>query len=230
LITKLVPNKLTVIRDAGLAFSSAIDSISLNCEHLSSFSVLELGCGCGVVGLSLAQTVANVTVVMTDLPENEDIVKLNIALLKTAPGSSAVFKPLPWGSSLPKDFGLPFYDLIFAADCTYNPDSSPALVQTLVAFSEGSNTSILIAMKVRHFGEAIFFDLMKNAGFSSSGSRLYKLPMESHLEEEEVEFHLFRHTDSGGSSEGWKTQGLLRELWRALDSRQSSMEPVQEIQ
>ena len=77
-------------RDAGLAFSSVIDAASLNCQSLDPILVLELGCGCGIVGLSVAQMVPNATVIVTDLPENEDIVNRNVALLAPAPGSMAV--------------------------------------------------------------------------------------------------------------------------------------------
>jgi predicted nicotinamide N-methyase len=203
-------------RDAGFAFSSIIDTASLNWQSIGQISVIELGCGCGIVGLSLSQMVENVTVIMTDLPEHQDIVARNIALMKPASSSKAIFLPLPWGTPVTKDISSRKYDLIIAADCTYNPDSSPDLVQTLSELSKGSPEAfVVVAMKVRHLGEVIFFDLMKNAGFRSVGSRVYDLPMEKHLEEERVEFHVFGFlTDN---LEEWKLKGLLKEIWKAID-------------
>jgi hypothetical protein len=52
------------------------------------------------------------------------------------------------------------------ADCTYNPDVVPDLVKTLRAVAEGNKeVVVLLAMKVRHESELVFFDLMTEAGF-----------------------------------------------------------------
>src|SRR4051812_20206947 len=62
---------------------------------------IELGTGCGVVGLGLAQALPNCNVLLTDLPEAEGIVKWN--MLATRPASNTVisFEVVDWEKDLP---------------------------------------------------------------------------------------------------------------------------------
>lgn len=48
------------------------------------------------------------------------------------------------------------------ADCTYNPDVVPDLVRTLKRLGD---VMVLLAMKVRHESEMVFFELMGKEGF-----------------------------------------------------------------
>ncbi|EKG14787.1 Nicotinamide N-methyltransferase putative [Macrophomina phaseolina MS6] len=158
------------------------DSLPLLDSTLSSATykklhVLELGTGCGIVGISLAQIVPDCEVTLTDLPEAREIAQRNIDAMNPAMSSRATFVPLDWDQPLPKPVSERHYDLIIVSDCTYNPDSSPALVTTLKALTTRSPKAIIVlAMKVRHESEAIFFDLMKKDGFVQATTTCQPLP------------------------------------------------------
>jgi hypothetical protein len=80
------------------------------------------------VGISIAQAIDNAEVLMTDLLEASEIVDRNIRHAKTAPGSTMRFLELNWDEELPRDLyshsdDRSVFDVIVAADCTYNSDS-----------------------------------------------------------------------------------------------------------
>ncbi|KAI4217651.1 MAG: hypothetical protein LQ351_000247 [Letrouitia transgressa] len=95
------------------------------------------------------------------------------------PCSKLNSKPLDWNCS---DTGLQTLldsidrnvDLVIVSECTYNPDSIPALVNTLRRIMDKNTRGrlpeevpgIYVATKVRHPSEAVFFDLMAEAGFN----------------------------------------------------------------
>lgn len=158
------------------------DSLPLLDSTLSSATykklhVLELGTGCGIVGISLAQLVPDCEVTLTDLPEAREIAQKNIDAMNPAMSSRATFVPLDWDEPLPKAVRERQYGMIIISDCTYNPDSSPALVNTLKALTARSPKAIIVlAMKVRHESESIFFDLMNQGGFVKAITTQQPLP------------------------------------------------------
>lgn len=158
------------------------DSLPLLDSTLSSATykklhVLELGTGCGIVGISLAQLVPDCEVTLTDLAPAREIAQKNIEAMNPAMSSRATFVPLDWDEPLPKPVRERQYDMIIISDCTYNPDSSPALVNTLKALTARSPKAIIVlAMKVRHESEAIFFDLMNQGGFVKAITTQQPLP------------------------------------------------------
>lgn len=157
--------------------------------------VIELGSGCGIVGITLAQTVPDCHVLLTDLPEAAEIAQKNINNVFPAMGSSVSFQPLNWENPLPKTIQAKTYDLIMLADCTYNSDSSPALVRTLSALQKKSPKAvILVAMKIRHSSEDIFFDLMKQAMFIEASHMKIQLPVSDEVREK-VEVYVFHGED-----------------------------------
>jgi hypothetical protein len=91
----------------------------------SGLHVLELGTGCGMVGITLAQTIPDAKVLLTDLLDAEEIVQRNINAASSLPDGSLKFQELDWGSGLPQAIQSSAHrlDLLIAADCTYNPDS-----------------------------------------------------------------------------------------------------------
>ncbi|CAL5873742.1 uncharacterized protein PFLUO_LOCUS8024 [Penicillium psychrofluorescens] len=130
--------------------------------------VVELGAGCGIVGIALAQLHPYCSVLLTDLPEVEEIVARNINAARPASQSTVYYRPLDWNEPPPEDLCSSAIDLILLSDCTYNADSLPALVSTLdrlVRISPGA--IILVALKRRHDSETVFFDLMQSAAFQS---------------------------------------------------------------
>lgn len=118
-------------RDAGITISCYVKNLLDDNSELhkalrpskrsGKVHVLELGTGCGVVGMSLAQLLPNTEILLTDLPEAEEIVEINLKDAKIAEGSSLRFEAFNWDDEVPKDARR--LDLVLAADCTYNPDS-----------------------------------------------------------------------------------------------------------
>lgn len=164
-------------RDAGLILSAYLNCLvdgienpyKLNMVQLQrillkqQLRVLELGAGCGIVGITLAQCFPNITSMLTDLPEAEDITKHNISTANSLIGDRAKieYQSLDWAEPLPQNLKRGDLDLVLVADCTYNPDSVPDLVRTLSNLVTNNRAMmILLAMKVRHESEMVFFDLM----------------------------------------------------------------------
>lgn len=140
-------------------------------------NVLELGCGCGTVGISLAQAVPDCDVLLTDLPEVEELVHANIARMNPAISSKVTFAPLDWEQDLPPRLQNRTNDLIIVSECTYNTDTLQPLVSTLLALTVRSPKAvIIISTKTRHESEAAFFDMMRNAGLIEDGSLRFALP------------------------------------------------------
>ena len=142
-------------------------------------NVLELGCGCGVVGIGLAQTVPDCNVLLTDLPEVDELVERNIEAANPAMSSHIEFAPLDWEAPLPPKVRGRTFGLILVAECIYNTDSIPPLIETLLALVQRSpNAVILISTKVRHSSEALFWDLFAQKGFIPAGTTALPLPGE----------------------------------------------------
>ncbi|KAF2795635.1 hypothetical protein K505DRAFT_239511 [Melanomma pulvis-pyrius CBS 109.77] len=166
--------------------------------------VLELGTGCGMVGITIAQRVVNADIILTDLPEAEEIVQKNMTQATLAKDSTLSFQTLDWEIELPRELNSSSecphctqLDLIVAADCTYNPDSSPALVKTMSRLAQSSpNSVIVVAMKMRHSSEEIFFSLMSKAGFTTTDPIPFPLPGDEIQGEEVVYVHLYRYKPS----------------------------------
>jgi hypothetical protein len=140
-------------------------------------NVIELGCGCGTVGIALAQSIPDCDVLLTDLPEVDSLVAANIARLNPAINSKVSFHSLDWMAPLPKDVVARNHDLIIVSECTYNTDTLQPLVDTLKALiTRSPKAVIVVSTKTRHDSEAAFFDLMKAAEFTQDGSMRMLLP------------------------------------------------------
>ena len=129
--------------------------------------VIELGAGCGIVGIYLASTFPNCNCVLTDLPEATEIMRLNMGRATPAVRGKVSGMVLDWEEELlPLSLQATTFDLIAVSDCTYNCDTVPALVRTMTLLVSISPSAIvLVAMKVRHESEAVFFKLMTENGF-----------------------------------------------------------------
>ncbi|KAF2456645.1 putative methyltransferase-domain-containing protein [Lineolata rhizophorae] len=166
------------IWDAGVGLAARIDYILTGksgglpllegiLSHAASrrLNVLELGCGCGTVGIDLAQSRPNCEVVLTDLVDAEEIAWRNLSGARPAASSTLAFHALDWEEEeLPAAVQERRLDLVLVSDCTYNPDSSPALARTLQRLvARSPDALVALAMKVRHPSEAVFFELMSDA-------------------------------------------------------------------
>lgn len=174
---------------AGAEKSMPALSMLLN-SGKSSLQVVELGAGCGIVGIALATMLANCEVLLTDLPEVSEIVTRNINEASPRSSASIKFQTLDWDDPTPNLTRGPI-DLILVSDCTYNADSLPALVSVLDRLVGGSAEAlVLVALKRRHESEAIFFDLMRSAGFVSQQA---KVPLPAQWEQvDQIEMYCYQ--------------------------------------
>ncbi|KAJ5824214.1 hypothetical protein N7447_006554 [Penicillium robsamsonii] len=161
----------------------------LSTNRNQPLQVVELGAGCGIVGIALATMLPNCSVILTDLPEVEDIVTRNINAAQLATMSSLHYQNLDWDDPPDKLCPQPI-ELILVSDCTYNADSLPALVSTLDRMVQTSPEAIiLVALKRRHDSETVFFDLMTSAGFTAVQDSV-EIPSQ-HDEVDEIEFYCY---------------------------------------
>lgn len=140
--------------------------------------ILELGSGCGIVGLLVADLCSTSDVLLTDLPEAMDMLNHNVeyARFVSSKGKLAT-AVLDWNEPLPERVAKQGSDLVIVSDCTYNPDSIPGLVQSLSSVAEVSpDLLIVVSLKMRHDSEAIFFDLMAGADFVEAEHTAVPLP------------------------------------------------------
>ncbi|KPI45899.1 uncharacterized protein AB675_662 [Cyphellophora attinorum] len=92
--------------------------------------ILELGTGCGTVGIAFAQQF-NCHVTLTDLDDAMDILETNVKQASPATQTKLTKATLDWGEDVEASLQQS-YDIILLSDCIYNPDSSVALVRTLL--------------------------------------------------------------------------------------------------
>ena len=139
--------------------------------------VLELGSGCGFLGIGLAAL--GETVVLTDpaIPVNFeheeedgarsslDWLQSNIDLNRELVGERAVARQLAWGdpqheAAIRREWsGEDGFDLIVGSDLLYNPDEYEGLLHTLRAFCAADrHPPALLVYPPRHPGEQRFFD------------------------------------------------------------------------
>ncbi|KID92742.1 UPF0665 family protein c [Metarhizium guizhouense ARSEF 977] len=177
-------------------------------------SVIELGCGVGILGIGLCavypRDTGECTILMTDLEEAEGRVRDNIGLLQQLRSGSnlgyaqVMYQNLDWNEAKNGSFRGQIqyrrWDLIMLSDCTYNVDMLPALVGTLSAIhranleftadDETFSTKVFVATKPRHVSERSFFDLMAADGWTREEKQVLSLPVLSG-ECESVEMYLF---------------------------------------
>lgn len=188
-------------------------------EYGKALNVLELGTGCAIVSATLSHCLPYVRLVATDMPEATEIAIRNLERNRTeeiARGdlemADSGFEVLDWTKPLPqaKDINTCRWNLVLVADCTYNADVVPALVQTLRSLvNKSPEVLIAVALKWRHDSEAIFHELMKENGMrqvDKHTERCGNFDEDATGKEEEIEVYLFRGGESN-DSKGKKDNG-----------------------
>jgi predicted nicotinamide N-methyase len=159
--------------------------------------VLELGTGCGIVGITMAKRFPKVEVLITDMPQAEEIATHNISMTAGQPRSDGSFakvtyQNLDWEKLVLESFRFKNLDLILVADCTYNSDVVPDLVETLADLVKyNQEVLILVAMKIRHYSEVVFFELMKKKNIVILNKLVLPLPLLGQ-DAEAIELHFFK--------------------------------------
>ncbi|KAL4890954.1 putative methyltransferase-domain-containing protein [Aspergillus ambiguus] len=163
----------------------------LQTDRSAPLRAIELGSGCGIVGIALAQLLPQASILLTDLPEVAEIVTQNISVSALARSSTLDFQTLDWDEELPNDLHSGPIDLILVSDCTYNADSLPALISVLTKLVQSSpDAVVLVALKRRHESESIFFDLMQSAGLVDLHTDYMQLPSQ-HDQVDQIELHCY---------------------------------------
>ncbi|KAK7751319.1 hypothetical protein SLS62_006725 [Diatrype stigma] len=169
-------------------------------------NVLEIGCGVGMLGITIASVLRRAieqqgfepalpTVLLTDLPDAEARATSNISRFSLRTGSPQVqYENLDWDEGKKSQFGplvkSRFWDLIVLSDCTYNIDAFPSLVGTLSALHglnvtnadpeekerNGVMTKVLLSTKPRHESEAAIFALLEADGWTCRLKKSIPLP------------------------------------------------------
>lgn len=136
----------------------------LKSSKVRRLRVLELGAGCGIVGVAFSQLV-KCDMLLTDLEDAQEVLASNIQCAAPQAGSTLRSAVLDWATSL-DDSSNANYDLILVSDCIYNPDSSLHLVETLRQLATRTpSVLILVGFKPRHEADTIFFERMRETNF-----------------------------------------------------------------
>lgn len=175
------------IWDASLGFLTYLAQINTKLSEQSkvrtlidgsankTLKVLELGAGCGIVGIAFAQMFSS-NVLLTDLDDATEILATNIRLASLKSTSRLHAKVLDWSSKMHGSMNVK-YDLVIVSDCIYNPDSSIHLVETLQRLANTSpQVLILVGFKRRHDADDVFFERMKAAKFEVLEATTIALP------------------------------------------------------
>lgn len=169
----------------------------LHLDQPEALNVIELGSGCGLVGIAIASVRPKCRMLLTDLPDAMNILGYNVSQSQPALASTIKHMVLDWDDELPPSITQERYDLLVVSECTYNENSIPALVRTLSALAARSPSAlVVVATKVRHFSEAIFFGLMSDVGFVEIEQLSIPLPRPQKENNEQmherVDVHIFR--------------------------------------
>jgi len=136
---------------------------------LQGKTVVELGCGAGLVGLIAAFVGGPCKVILTDLEDCLSLAKQNVQKHAHQFASRGWLLPqvskLEWGNL--EDIGnLPIgVDFVLAADVIYKPELFHHLLFTLEQICKRSHAKCIIAYKRRHSSEEWFFSQLRQSGF-----------------------------------------------------------------
>ena len=130
--------------------------------------VLELGAGCGSLGIGLAAlglqvvlTDPGVAVNYSEAEEGNTLgwLRANVDANRELLGDRASVAQLLWGDAAHMEAvqaqAVEPFDLVVGSDVLYDPDQYPALLRTLAAFTT-EETDVVLGFTRRHPGEARF--------------------------------------------------------------------------
>ena len=153
--------------DGSIALAKMFENDLEIIENLKRFNILELGAGCGLVGLTLLHLGAKY-VLLTDmevcLPTlNENVFKNT----QTSMRDRVQVMPYVWGevtTALTKRQGK--FDIIVAAEVLYDEVNSRLLAQSAVQLL-AKNGIMFVSMGRNRNGEATFVDVMNKNGYNT---------------------------------------------------------------
>ncbi|EPY50789.1 methyltransferase [Schizosaccharomyces cryophilus OY26] len=121
-----------------------------------NLQVLELGAGCGILGISVASKYPNASICMTDLEEALGVLEPNIAKNKHLLHNNISTDVFLWSSQITPSLQKK-WDYILMSDVMYNESSFSAL-ETALKCLMCKQTKLFISYKKRHENEKAFMD------------------------------------------------------------------------
>lgn len=136
------------------------DLEQLGRNETSSLRILELGSGCGLLGMALS-AMGN-EVFLTDHAGNIDWLRENVNLNETTCQGRPKTAVLDWGdkdhiSTLKAEFTSGGLDAIIGTDLIYNPNCHGALMETMLRFAGPTRAPVFLGYPNRDSSEAAFF-------------------------------------------------------------------------
>ncbi|CAN6478841.1 unnamed protein product [Victoria cruziana] len=128
---------------------------------LAGKSVVELGAGTGLPGLTAAK-LGSSRVILTDLPELLPGLRRNVEANDLVDGCVDV-RPLRWGDDGDCSTLGPPFDVVLMSDLLYDVSASSALCRSIRALSD-DRTLILLSYELRA-GTTECFQVLRRAGF-----------------------------------------------------------------
>lgn len=181
---------INVNQNTGLKLWDGAYILAKHLENTNSFPCgfwkgkrcIELGAGCGLVGMAAWLLGASVTLTDTEdmLEHTKKCVKHNLEKVngrgsKEVDGLAINTQVYLWGTDC-TDLSPPF-DIILGSDIIYQQSCVDDLLNTLEKLS-GPDTVIFISYKTRGLGEDVFFEKLRDTQFTLS-----KIPPENHPKE-----------------------------------------------
>jgi len=149
--------------------ASAVSPMDGPCVDLRGKTVVELGCGAGLIGL-VASFLGAGKVIMTDLEDCLGLAQQNVddnsCNLAAAGLCIPELLPLEWGNE--KHFlEMPCQiDFVLASDVVYKEDLFHPLMATFDKLSASRQPTIILAYKRRNSCEEWFFSLLRHSHFT----------------------------------------------------------------
>ncbi|KAJ2776159.1 Protein-lysine N-methyltransferase efm6 [Coemansia interrupta] len=156
----------STIWDAGLVMAKYLDHQTQSGNlDLSGKTVLELGSGTGIVGITLAKLQPNCTVVLTDKPELVALLKHNIEM-NTCKNAAA--EELDWCDDGERQLNGRWSesrpDVILVSDGIWASELHKPLADTLARLA-GEHTRVVIGYETRRFDEEAKFVALWSQAF-----------------------------------------------------------------
>lgn len=123
----------------------------------ASKTVVELGTGIGLLGISMGVRYPHLSITVTDLMMAKELVETNIS---SCGAQNVHFEPLDW--TMPSSTIQSGMDLLVMSDVTYNESYHDALFETIRSLIN-ERTTILFASKYRHISERVFIQRLSKA-------------------------------------------------------------------
>ena len=167
----------STIWDSAIVLSRMFELQGLHTTASHASTCIELGAGCGLVGLTLS--VLGYNVVMTDLPGNLRLLRANVRANTDASSHRAPrVRPLTWGEPLTPELALPAYDMVVGTDLFYAREAMPQLVESLLMLTGPQTVMLLAAGRNRHAGKLLHRQACSSC-FSTTASLLIPRPSQT---------------------------------------------------